>query len=279
MLVVGKSYYIINAFISIYILLFMVLRAPELIAASANEAMPPAMIVIVVIAAITLFTNPSPTLSQWIRKLGLIIIVTVQLKSEIDAGLERFGPPQQDLKGVVTVVTGATAGIGFGIAEYFAKLNATVVIGCRNETACSRTASRILELVEQDNKKRHITTALDNVIPMSLDLADLNSVQSFSKAVKKKYPRIDVLVNNAGLAGPAGRKTAQGLEESIGVMHVGHFALTEWLLDALRKPQPKNREGLASARVINVASLAYAAGRFHPSLMNDSGTGAKYSVK
>ena len=61
----------------------------------------------------------------------------------------------------------------------------------------------------------------------------------------------------------------QGLETSIGVMHVGHFALTKWLLDVLLKPDSKKEP----SRVINIASAAYVAGAFHSSLLSSNGFG------
>ena len=108
---------------------------------------------------------------------------------------------------------------------------------------------------------------------MVLDLADLVSVRRFVEVVKKNYSQLDYLINNAGLVSESGYRTAQGFEGLLGTMHLGHFSLTKWLEPLLLRPPNSDSNSNSSltqpARVINVASDAFIAGNFHPSLMTD----------
>ncbi len=90
---------------------------------------------------------------------------------------------------------------------------------------------------------------------MSLDLASLASVRSFAEEFKKKYERLDVLMNNAGVMAIPERRTADGFEMQFGTNHLGHFALTGRLLDVLL--------ATAGSRVVSVTSLAADTGRIN----------------
>ena len=83
-----------------------------------------------------------------------------------------------------------------------------------------------------------------------LDLADLDTVHAFAKQMSEQLDRLDILVNNAGLMQIPYWKTAQGFEMQLGVNHLGHFLLTNLLLDLMKKA--------SSARIINVSSLTHA---------------------
>jgi NAD(P)-dependent dehydrogenase (short-subunit alcohol dehydrogenase family) len=113
----------------------------------------------------------------------------------------------------------------------------------------------------------------DSVFAIQLELNDLESVLSFVTHFKSRFSRLDYLVNNAGSILPKGSRTKQGLEESLGTMHIGHFALTRWLLDLMSKPLPGIDNTVDSARVINVASEGFLAGNFHPSIFLQTGEG------
>ncbi|KAJ1931142.1 hypothetical protein FBU59_006816, partial [Linderina macrospora] len=84
---------------------------------------------------------------------------------------------------------------------------------------------------------------------MQLDLASLASVNRFVKEFKTKYDTLDILVNNAGVMMCPYSQTKDGIEMQFGTNHIGHFALTTQLLDALKAAK-------GGARVVNVASLA-----------------------
>lgn len=79
---------------------------------------------------------------------------------------------------------------------------------------------------------------------MKLDLASLNSVRKFAKEFNSKYDKLDILVNNAGVSfDPRERqKTVDGFEMHMGVNHLGHFLLTNLLLEPLKRAAPSRYE-------------------------------------
>ena len=139
------------------------------------------------------------------------------------------------------VVTGANSGIGLEAADIFAAKGAHVIMACRSMDKGARAVERIRE------RGAEVSVEL-----MSLDLADLSSVRSFVGAVAGKHPRVDVLVNNAGVMALPYGKTKDGFERQLGTNHFGHFALTARLFRALESPP---------ARVVTVASHAHRWGR------------------
>ena len=86
-----------------------------------------------------------------------------------------------------------------------------------------------------------------------LDLASLASVRSFAERFRAKHGALDLLINNAGVMAPPRRETADGFELQFGTNHLGHFALTELLLDLM--------EGRDDARVVTLSSTAHKFGR------------------
>jgi len=77
-------------------------------------------------------------------------------------------------------------------------------------------------------------------IPMELDLASLSSIREFAKEVLNNFPQIHVLINNAGVYAPLKDHalTKDGFEIHFGVNHLGHFLLTNLLLDRLKQSTP-----------------------------------------
>jgi retinol dehydrogenase-13 len=148
-----------------------------------------------------------------------------------------------DLSSATMLVTGGNTGIGLETVVALARHGAHVVFTSRNE-ARGEDALR-------DVRQR---SGSDRVELMALDLGSFASIRSFAGAYLARHDRLDVLVNNAGLA-PAGMRweTAEGFEAAFGVNHLGHFLLTELLLDRVVASAP--------SRVVVVASGAYRAAR------------------
>jgi NAD(P)-dependent dehydrogenase (short-subunit alcohol dehydrogenase family) len=141
--------------------------------------------------------------------------------------------PGQD--GRTVVVTGANTGLGFETAKVLADRGATVVLACRNPAKAGRAVDRLgggprLSVVE-------------------LDLASLASVRHAADEIRAAHPRLDLLINNAGLMSPTPRQTADGFELQFGTNHLGHFALTGLLIDRLRD--------VPGSRVVTVSSIAH----------------------
>jgi NAD(P)-dependent dehydrogenase (short-subunit alcohol dehydrogenase family) len=146
------------------------------------------------------------------------------------------------LSGKNVVITGGNTGIGKEAAVGLAGLGARVVITSRNE---ERGRAARDEIVERSGSQA--------VEVMPLDLAGFRSIRSFAAEVLARFERLDVLVNNAGLILLRRRETEDGFEETFGVNHLGHFLLTDLLLERLRASAP--------ARVVVVASNAHKGAR------------------
>lgn len=147
-----------------------------------------------------------------------------------------------DLSGKNIVITGGNTGIGKEAAVGLARLGACVVITSRNDERGRAARDEIAH--------RSGNTEVD---VMSLDLASFRSIRSFAADVLDRFDRLDVLVNNAGLIHRRRTETEEGFETTFGVNHLGHFLLTERLLDRLRASSP--------ARVVVVASDAHKGAR------------------
>jgi NAD(P)-dependent dehydrogenase (short-subunit alcohol dehydrogenase family) len=140
--------------------------------------------------------------------------------------------------GATVVITGGNAGIGKETAIALAQQGANVVITARD-------ARRGREAVA-DIRSR---SGSDRVEVMDLDLADLASVHSFARDFTAQHDRLDVLVNNAGLVQISRTETVDGFETTFGVNHLGHFLLTQLLLDRIRASAP--------SRIVVVSSDAH----------------------
>jgi NAD(P)-dependent dehydrogenase (short-subunit alcohol dehydrogenase family) len=149
----------------------------------------------------------------------------------------------------VAIVTGANSGIGFETARALTKKGATVIMACRNLDKANPKADEI--------RPARPGAKVDVI---QLDLSDLESVRQFSDAIRSKYSRLDLLINNAGIMVPPYGKTAQGFETQFGVNHLGHFALTGQLLDLLTHTP--------GSRIVTVSSVAHYMGRIDFSDLN-----------
>jgi NAD(P)-dependent dehydrogenase (short-subunit alcohol dehydrogenase family) len=146
------------------------------------------------------------------------------------------------LAGRTAVVTGANGGLGLEIAQALAGAGATVVMAVRNVERAADARDAI--------RASSPEASLDVV---SLDLATLASVAEAAAGITDRHPRVDLLVNNAGLMGIPERRTQDGFEMQLGVNHLGHWALTTRLLPALLSAR--------AARVVTLTSTAHHFGR------------------
>ena len=135
----------------------------------------------------------------------------------------------------VVIITGANTGIGYETALDLATRNARVILACRN-AAKGETAAA-------DVRKK---TGNGNVVFRHLDLASIRSIRHFASEILEEEPKIDILVNNAGLVESDFLKTEDGFEMIFGVNHLGHFHLTNLLINRL-KESPAARIVVVSA--------------------------------
>lgn len=140
------------------------------------------------------------------------------------------------------LVTGANTGIGYEATRVLAARGARVLMACRGE----EKARLAMEHIRMD-----VPGA--NLAFVPLDQADLFSVRECAERVVRDEPRLDVLINNAGVMVPPLERTVQGHELQFGVNHLAPFALTGLLLSKLSETR--------GARVVITASLAHVRGR------------------
>ncbi|VEG51495.1 short chain dehydrogenase [Mycolicibacterium aurum] len=143
-----------------------------------------------------------------------------------------------DQSGRVAIVTGANTGIGYEAALVLAGKGAKVVVAVRN---LDKGAAAVAAL-----KRVHPGA---DVTVQELDLSSLASVRAAAEDLGAALPRIDLLINNAGVMYPPKQTTADGFELQFGTNHLGHFALTGLLLH--------NLLDVPGSRVVTVASLAH----------------------
>lgn len=142
-----------------------------------------------------------------------------------------------NLTGRVAVVTGANGGLGLATAKALAGAGAHVVMAARNQTKAAEARDEIL--AEDPD------AALEVV---ELDLGSQASTIAAAEQISAAHPKVDILINNAGvMAMPEGR-TADGFETQFGINHLGHWTFTAKLLPALLAAE--------SARVVSVTSVA-----------------------
>ncbi|MFF2480758.1 SDR family oxidoreductase [Paenibacillus sp. NPDC058071] len=148
------------------------------------------------------------------------------------------------MKDKLVIVTGANSGMGLATTVALASAGAHVIMACRSK-----------ERGEQALEQAIQRSGTNNIELMQCDLASFASIRSFAEQFRQRYDRLDVLINNAGVISLKRQVTTDGYEVGIGVNHLGHFLLTELLLESLQQaPQ---------GRIINVSSGAHKAGTIH----------------
>jgi dehydrogenase/reductase SDR family member 12 len=148
------------------------------------------------------------------------------------------------MDGRTVLVTGATSGLGVAAAERFAQLGASVRLLARSEERGERARAAVVEATGN----RDVRTWL-------CDVSDLRDVRAFAERFTVDEPRLDVLVNNAGVLPPERALSADGNELTLATNVLGPFLLTNLLIPRLTESAP--------ARVINVSSGGMYTQRLH----------------
>jgi NAD(P)-dependent dehydrogenase (short-subunit alcohol dehydrogenase family) len=143
-----------------------------------------------------------------------------------------------DQAGRTAVVTGANSGLGLAAARALAGAGAEVVLACRDMAKGEAAVASIRADLPD------ASLALEE-----LDLSSLAAVRAFAERFGAAHESLDLLINNAGVMAPPRRETADGFELQLGTNHLGHFALTGLLLEAM--------QGREDARVVTVSSTAH----------------------
>jgi retinol dehydrogenase-12 len=148
------------------------------------------------------------------------------------------GEMNDEMRGRICLITGATSGIGLVTARELAACGATVAMVGRNETK-TRAA---VEAIRQQTGNAEVDYLL-------ADLSSQAAVRGVADAFQRRYGALHVLVNNAGAVFMRRQQTADGLELTFALNHLAPFLLTNLLLDTLRANTP--------ARVVTVGSMAH----------------------
>jgi NAD(P)-dependent dehydrogenase (short-subunit alcohol dehydrogenase family) len=143
-----------------------------------------------------------------------------------------------DQSGRVAIVTGANTGIGYGAAAVLADKGAHTVLAVRNLEKGNDAASRI-----------RAASPNAEVTVQQLDLTSLENIREAADELRATFPRIDLLINNAGVMYTDKATTKDGFELQFGTNHLGHFALTGQLLD--------NILPVEGSRVVTVSSVGH----------------------
>ncbi|XP_076011056.1 retinol dehydrogenase 14b isoform X2 [Genypterus blacodes] len=168
---------------------------------------------------------------------GILLVLRRLFPQQEAVKLLRY--PIDMMQGKTVIVTGANSGIGKAVAGELLKLQARVIMACRDLESAEEAARDI---------KEHAGPDQGQVVIKHLDLASLGSVRRFCTEIKEES-KIDVLINNAGIYQCPYTKTEDGFEMQLGVNHLGHFLITNLLLDLLKASAP--------GRIVVVSSKLY----------------------
>lgn len=139
----------------------------------------------------------------------------------------------------IILITGSTDGIGKAVAMECAQKGANVIIHGRNVAKAKKTVSEIMQLT--NNKNIYYTVA---------DFSDLSQVTKMASDIKNRFPKVDVLINNACTFEHTYKATKNNFETTFQICYLAHFLLTIKLLDWIKKSD--------DARIVNVSSMVHA---------------------
>ncbi|REE72882.1 NAD(P)-dependent dehydrogenase (short-subunit alcohol dehydrogenase family) [Rhodococcus wratislaviensis] len=155
-----------------------------------------------------------------------------------------------DLAGRTMVVTGATSGLGLETCRQLARRGATVVLVGRDQ---DKIDAAIAELSESTDRDR-LNSAL-------ADLSSLDRVRKLSEELLHRFPRIDVLVNDAGIDVGHRQLTVDGIEETFAVNYLAPFVLATTLAAAMARASTADAAGYRHpARIVNISSSGHRGG-------------------
>ncbi|XP_017672125.1 PREDICTED: dehydrogenase/reductase SDR family member on chromosome X isoform X2 [Lepidothrix coronata] len=170
-----------------------------------------------------------------------------------------YDPVFPTQNGKVAIVTGGTEGIGYQTVKHLARLGMHVIIAGNSESEGQKAVRKIKE-----------ETLTGKVEFLYCDLASMKSIRQFVQRFRAKNCPLHVLVNNAGVMLVPERKTEDGFEEHFGLNYLGHFLLTNLLLDMLKQSGTHSH----NARIITVSSATHYVGELH---LNDLQSRCSYS--
>lgn len=159
----------------------------------------------------------------------------------------------------VVVITGANTGIGKENAIDLAKRGGKIYIACRD-----------IQRGEDALKEIRKISGSDNVHFLQLDLASLESVREFVKKFRALEDHLHILINNAGVMACPRALTKDGFEMQIGTNHLGHFLLTNLLLDMIQASSP--------SRIVNVSSEGHRIGGIYKNDLMSEKSYSKYKA-
>ncbi|RVW41998.1 Short-chain dehydrogenase TIC 32, chloroplastic [Vitis vinifera] len=148
-----------------------------------------------------------------------------------------------DGTGLTAIVTGASSGIGTETTRVLALRGVHVVMGVRNMSAGKEVKEAIV---------KEIPTA--KVDAMELDLSSMASVRKFASEYNSSGLPLNILINNAGIMAVPYMLSKDNIEMQFATNHLGHFLLTNLLLDTMKKTTRKSRK---EGRIVNVSSMAH----------------------
>jgi retinol dehydrogenase 12 len=156
-------------------------------------------------------------------------------------------PPSQPSHGLIVVITGGNAGIGKATAQLLCQQApvAKVVLACRS---LERAQDAIHDLVQSTASSPQGVIRKDQLDCIALDLCRLDSVRTAAAQLKEKYPRIDVLINNAGIMLGTQEFTKDGYDAVMQANYLGHYLWTRLLIDCIPP---------TTGRVLNITSAMY----------------------
>nr|KYP65416.1 WW domain-containing oxidoreductase [Cajanus cajan] len=148
-----------------------------------------------------------------------------------------------DATAVTAIITGASCGIGAETARVLAMRGAHLIMGVRNMNAAKHVKEAIL---------KEISTAKVDV--MDLDLSSMASVRKFASEFISSGLPLNILINNAGIFGTPFMLSEDNIELQFATNHLGHFLLTNLLLDTMKKTAHESKK---QGRIVNVSSQGH----------------------